>query len=97
MKSKKSSEEKTFFRKAGETIGTIGHEIVVGKDKLVETVTEEFAVVKNLIKKKLAKKKSKPKKAVKKPVKKSSAKTKKKTKPVAKKKSAKKIVKKKKK
>ena len=96
MEKKKNSEEKTFFRKAGETIGTIGHEIVIGKDKLVETVTEEFAIVKKLIKKKLAKKKSAPKKTAKKKAKKSPAKTKKKTKPVAKKKSAKKTVKKKK-
>ena len=82
VKKKAVAKAKSAFRIAGEAIGTIGHEIVEGKDKLVEVseaAVEKFNSVKKAISKKIAKKKIKP--AVKK-------------KAVAVKKSAKKIVKK---
>jgi hypothetical protein len=87
------TDEKSFFRSAGETIGTIAHEIVEGKNKLVESATNEFALIKKVIRKKLKKKKAPvPKKKIgtanKKPAKKAAVKSKttaKKRKPTAKK------------
>ncbi len=36
---KSNTPDKSIFQKVGEVIGTIGHEIVAGKDKLVEPLT----------------------------------------------------------
>jgi len=71
---------KSFFRSAGEIVGTVAHEIVEGKNKVVETVSSELSAIKKVIKKKIAKKKKavaskKPKRKIK-PVKKKPAKTK---------------------
>ena len=96
-KSTKKSEqtettEKSFFRSAGETVGAIAHEIVEGKNKLVESAASEFALIKKVIRRKLKKKKpavskKKIKATNKKPVKKTAVKSKsaKKTKRVTKK------------
>ena len=48
---------KSFFRSAGETIGSIAHELVEGKNKLVETASAEFASIKKAVSKRLKKKK----------------------------------------
>jgi hypothetical protein len=87
-------EEKGFLELAGEAMTVLGHEIVAGKDKLVEAAAEKITEVKKAIKKKIAKKKvvapvRSKSVAVKKTVKKAAAK-------VAKKLPAKKVVKKKK-
>lgn len=83
-KSSKSTDQptngKNFFRSAGEVVGTVAHEIVEGKNKLVETVSDEISLMKKVIKKKIAKKKKpiaskKPKRKTK-TVKKKPAKTK---------------------
>lgn len=73
MKKKNAKKEKTIYRKAGEAIGTLGHEIVEGTEKLVEATQNIAGKVSDLIsskKKKVAKKKSAIKQAVKKTVKK---------------------------
>lgn len=58
MKSpKKSAGKKSIFRSAGETIGTIGHEITEGKDKLVEAAHSAMEIFS--VKKKAATKKAK--------------------------------------
>ena len=89
VKKKVVAEAKSAFRIAGEAIGTIGHEIVEGKDKLVElseAAADKFKSVKKSHQQKDCTKKVKP--AAKKKV----AAVKKKA--VAAKKSAKKVVKK---
>ena len=63
VKKKVVAEAKSAFRIAGEAIGTIGHEIVEGKDKLVElseAAVDKFKSVKKAISKKIAPKKVKP-------------------------------------
>jgi len=58
-KKKIVSAEKSIFRIAGEAIGTIGHEIAEGKDKLVEAsqaAIEKINSVKKSISKKISKK-----------------------------------------
>lgn len=97
---KKPAAAKTIFRKAGEAIGAIGHEIVEGKEKLVEAsevVAEKFSDVKAAISKKIAgtpvkkvakKKAAVAKKTAKKLVKKAVKKIAKKAKKAAPKKSA---------
>ena len=100
-KTSNNTEDKSMFKSAGEVIGAIGHEIVAGKDKVVElahTVAGKFTEEKKVVTKKTKKviksaKKVIPKKAaLKKEVKKVITKTKKlsknaatKTKKVAKK------------
>ena len=56
-KTEQTDSGKSFFQSAGETIGTIAHEIVDGKNKLVEVAATEFKVIKKAIRKKLKKKK----------------------------------------
>ncbi|HTE10956.1 MAG TPA: hypothetical protein VK645_08295 [Chitinophagaceae bacterium] len=61
-KKKIVSAEKSIFRIAGEAIGTIGHEIAEGKDKLVEAsqaAVEKINSVKKSISKKISKKTAK--------------------------------------
>jgi hypothetical protein len=62
--------EKGFFELAGEAMTVLGHNVLEGKDKLVEVASEKFTDVKKAIKKKFAKKKAVVKKAAKKTVKK---------------------------
>jgi hypothetical protein len=57
------SEGNSLLQKAGDVISNIGSQIVEGKDKVVEVVSEEYNVVKKAIKKKFAGKKA-PKKSV---------------------------------
>ncbi len=101
-------EQTSLFRMAGEAIGTIGHEIVEGKDKLVEVsqaAVEKLSSVRKAISKKISKKKIKTvtkkkiapfkkaaKKIVKKVAKKVTKKIAKKTKKAAPKNTAKKSV-----
>jgi len=73
---------KSIFRSAGELVGTVAHEIAEGKDKLVNAVTTEVAVIKKVVKKKLAKKKALKKKST--PKKKTAKKAKKATKRIKK-------------
>ena len=49
--------EKGFLELAGEAMTVLGHEIVAGKDKLVEVAAEKITEVKKAIRKKIAKKK----------------------------------------
>jgi hypothetical protein len=56
---KGASKTKGFFRKAGEVIGTIGHDLAQGKDKVVEvsqTIIEGVSHVIRPAKKKVVKK-----------------------------------------
>ncbi len=56
-KRKAAPAAKSIFRKAGEVIGTLGHEIVEGKDMLVEAsqaAVEKISGVKESISKKIA-------------------------------------------
>lgn len=66
-KSKKAvqpaSEEKGFIALAGEAFSVLGHEIMEGKDKVVEAASEKFTAVKKAIKK-ITHKKTLAKKAV---------------------------------
>ena len=58
-KKKIASGEKSIFRIAGEAIGTIGHEIAEGKDKLMEVsqaAVEKISSIKKSISKKITKK-----------------------------------------
>jgi hypothetical protein len=103
-KKKIVSAEKSIFRIAGEAIGTIGHEIAEGKDKLVDAsqaAVEKINSVKKSISKKISKKRVKAatkkklapaRKAAKKIARKVEKKIAKKTKKSAPKKTAKKSV-----
>jgi hypothetical protein len=66
-KSKKAvqpaSGEKGFIALAGEAFSVLGHEIIEGKDKVVEAAAEKFTAVKKAIKK-ITHKKAAPKKKV---------------------------------
>jgi hypothetical protein len=66
-KSKKAvqpaSDEKGFIALAGEAFSVLGHEIMEGKDKVVEVASEKFTAVKKAIKK-ITHKKAAPKKKV---------------------------------
>ncbi len=56
---KKAAKAKSFFRKAGEVLGTIGHELVEGKEKVVEvsqTILEGISHTITPVKKSAAKK-----------------------------------------
>ena len=55
--------EKGFLELAGEAMTVLGHDIIEGKDKMVELASEKFTDVKKAIKKKLSKKKTVVKKA----------------------------------
>jgi DNA-binding protein HU-beta len=98
QKTKKAAEipahEKGFLELAGEAMTVLGHEIVEGKDKLVEVTAETFTAVKKAVKKKFAQKKKPVKKAAKKAVKKVAKKVVSKKKAARPKKVAKKIAKK---
>jgi len=69
-----SAPGKGFLELAGEAMTVLGHDILEGKDKLVEVASEKFTDVKKAIKKKFAKKKATVRKTVKKAAKKAVAK-----------------------
>ncbi len=70
-----TSKDKGVFQKAGEMIEGVGHQIVEGKDKVLDAVSGEFQVIKKVIVKKFAKKKTTPVKSKKVELKRSSKKT----------------------
>ena len=45
------SDDKRIIEQAGEIIGSIGHYIMEGKEKIVDSVSNEFKVVKKAIEK----------------------------------------------
>jgi hypothetical protein len=87
---KSKKEEKGFLELAGEAMTVLGHEIVEGKDKLMDVASEKITAVKKAIKKISKKKKAVVPKAKSIPVKKVAKKAVKKTAPKVIRKTAKK-------
>ena len=76
---KETHEDKGFLQLAGEAISVLGHEIVEGKDKLMDAASEKITAVKKAIKKIRKKKAVVVRKAKATPVKKTVKKVAKKT------------------
>src|ERR1700730_1953859 len=69
------AEVRGIFQQAGEVIGSIGNNIIEGKDKVLDAVSGEFQVVKKAFKKKFARKIATPAKSKKPAAKKAAKKT----------------------